>query len=410
MALPGIKTTILDRFYNQSRTDLPGGPLITVVGKRGNAATTSAPDLTPYFVTSEQDVIAQFGEDSQLHKAFYELSVSGAASVAVVALPSDTTYNQSLGTLSSASWSGSGTLFDAAMGAVESARADIVVLWGRGADESDWNDHATPATPGDNNTDFFYADNASGPTTSWAAKLAQACLNITLNSHPIIGVIGCSPLDGLEIPTPSEIADHTLLPNLVDRGAISAGHLVNIVCAEVEVLNAPESWGFQNGACSYAAAISRQVSWSATTGKPVFNIDRLRFNPTRSQAEALVAKGVVPIQTDFSRTARWVDGVTFSSNTSDYSRLTTVRIVFDAVKLIRRVAQSYVGETMSVERQQAFQTQISTALQGMQRVGSINNSDFRVTFSPRDNKASVDLVITPAFELREIDIKVSVNF
>lgn len=410
MALPGVKTTILDRFYNQSRTDLPGGPLVAVVAKRGNDATTESPDLTAYFATGEQDVMNQFGENSQIHKAYYELSTGGAPRIAVIALPSDTTFNQTDGTIDSATVTED--LFAQATAAAEAARADVLVLWGRGTDASDWNDVATPATPGDNTTDYFYADNSVVNANSWATKLAVACNNITLNSHPIIGVIGTKGITGLENPTPAEVAAGIEFPNLIDREIVDpkVGHLINVVAAEVHVLGAPLSWGWQNGACTYAAAISRLDSWSATTGKPVFNVDRIRYNPTRTQLETMTGLGLSPIQIDFSRSPRWVDGTTFATETSDYGRLTTVRIVFDAVKLVRTISQGYIGETMSLDRQQAFQTQISAALQSMQRLGALNNSDFRVVYAPRDNAASVDLALTPAFELREVFISVSVNF
>ncbi len=200
---------------------------------------------------------------------------------------------------------------------------------------------------------------------------------------------------------------------MVNKETITAptsGHLISVIATEVHVLGAPMSWGWQNGACSYAAAIARLDAWSATTGKPVPNIDRVRYNPTRTQLEATNNKGLVSVGIDFQRTPRYIDGTTFALATSDYNRLTTVRIVFDAVKLVRQIAQNYVGETMSLDRQQAFQTQISSALQSMQKLGAINNSDFRVMYSPRENKASVDLALTPAFELREVIISVSVNF
>jgi hypothetical protein len=60
MALPGVRTTILDRFYNLARTDLPGGPLIAIIAKRTTAASTTAPDFVAYYATGEQDVITQF--------------------------------------------------------------------------------------------------------------------------------------------------------------------------------------------------------------------------------------------------------------------------------------------------------------------------------------------------------------
>jgi hypothetical protein len=408
MPLPGVKTTILDRFYNQSRTDLPGGPLVAVVAKRIGSDPGGAPDLTPYFATGEKDVIDKFGENSQIHKAYYELTTSGAPRVALIAMPANTTINHSVGT----ALSGAVDVFTLAMGAAEAGRADVLVLWGAGSTENDWDDVNTPATPGGGADDYFYADNDPATGVSWAKKLADACNNITLNSHPIIGVIGVKGLVGHENPTPAEISAGMAFSDLVSKDSLSpaVGHLVNIVGTEVHILGMPSSWGWSNGACAYAAAIVRLDSWSSTTGKPVYNVDRVRYNATRTQLETMTGKGLVPVQIDFSRSPRWVDGVTFAAANSDYSRLTTVRIVFDAVKLVRTISQSYIGETMSIDRQQAFQTQISSALQSMQRLGAINNSDFRVVYAPSENKASVDLALTPAFELREVYISVSVNF
>ena len=411
MPLPGVKTTILDRFYNQSRTDLPGGPLVTAVAKRGIADPGGAPDLTPYFATSEQDVIAKFGENSHIHKAYYELSTSGAPRISLIALPSDSVFNQTTGVITSAT-SGVDDIFAGAVAAAESGRTDVLVLWGSGSTTTDWDDFNTPATPDGGLDDYFYADNNSTVSNSWVKKLADACATVTLNSHPMIGVIGVKGIAGQETPTPAQIADGMSFTKLIEKEniAVNAGHLVSVVGTEVHILGAPLSWGWSNGACAYAASVVRLDSWSSTTGKPVFNVDRVRYNPTRSQLETMTEKGIVPVQIDFSRSPRWVDGLTFAKEASDYGRLTTVRIVFDAVKLVRSIAQSYIGETMSIDRQQAFQTQISSAMQSMQRLGALNNADFRVVYAPRDNKASVDLALTPAFELREVYISVSVNF
>lgn len=410
MALPGVRTTILDRFYNQARTDLPGGPLIAVIGKRTTAATTIAPDFTPYSAVSEQDVITQFGENSQLHRAFYELSTGGAPSMVLIALPANTTFNHAAGTIASTTYA-TLNLFDEAFAAVESIRADIVIPWGRGGDTTDWDDYATPvATPGNNSVDYFYADNSSNTAFSWAKKVADKCYDITFNSYPIIAIMGTAPIAGAEVPTPSQLTAGLLFPNLVNRESITRGEYLSVVATEVKPISAPASWGWSNGACLYAALISRLSSWSATTNKPMYNINSLRYNVTRTQAEAVSNKGVVCGQLDFNRVPKWVDGTTFSKATSDFTRLSTVRIVYDAVKLIKSVAQNYVGEGMSINMQNAFQTQISSSLQSMTKLGAINQSDFRVQYSPAENKAYVDLAIVPAFELREVVVQVSVNF
>jgi len=409
MATPGVRTTILDRFYNLARTDLPGSPLIAVIGKRSTAASSTAPDFMPYFPTSEQDVITYFGANSQLHKAYYELTTGGATYIALIPLPSNTVYNHSTAALTSATYPALNP-FDEVFAAVETTRADIVVPWGRGSNTLDWDDVATPATPGGNDEYGFYADNSSTTTNSWLKKVADKCADITANSYPLIAVMGVKPFAGAETPTPSEISTGVSYSNLVDRNAFTTGSFVSVVATEIRPLSAPSSWGWSNGACTYAALIARLQAWSAPTAKPVYNVDRLRWSPNRTQADTLGTKGLVTVQPDFTRLPRWVDATTFAPTSSDYVRLSTVRIVFDAVKLIRKVAQNYIGEGMSLQMRNAFETQISSSLRNMQQVGAVNSSDFRVQYAPSEYKAYIDLALVPAAELREVIVTISVNF
>lgn len=411
MALPGVRTTILDRFYNLNRPDLPGGPLIAVIAKRGVTAATPTPDLVAYFPGSEKDVIDQFGENSQLHRAYFELTTGGAPRVVLIALPEDTEFDHVTATLDSAAYLGSDLLAES-FAAAESARADIIVPWGRGSDATDWNNSSSPATPADDTDDYFYADNSSSASTSWAAVIAQLCADITANSYPCFAVLGLKGIDGYENPSVSQVASGLAFTNLLDRedDTFNLGHFVNVVATEIRPLSAPSSWGWSNGASTYAAMIARLDAWSATTGKPVFNADRVRYNPTRVQAEALTNRGIVPVTLDFTRAPRWTDGTTFAASASDYVRLSTLRIAFDVVKIVRKTSQSYIGEGMTIDTRNAFETQISSNLRAMQQVGAITNSDFRVRYIPSENKALVDIAVVPAFELREVVLTISINF
>jgi hypothetical protein len=56
-----------------------------------------------------------------------------------------------------------------------------------------------------------------------------------------------------------------------------------------------------------------------------------------------------------------------------------------------------------------METAISSALRGMQLLGALLASDFNVTYVPDLNKAIVDLIITPAFELKSIEVQIAVN-
>jgi hypothetical protein len=56
-----------------------------------------------------------------------------------------------------------------------------------------------------------------------------------------------------------------------------------------------------------------------------------------------------------------------------------------------------------------METAITSALRGMQQVGALLDSDFTVSYFPAENKAFVDLVLTPAFEIQNIEVQVAVT-
>lgn len=411
MALPGVSVQIQDRFYALARTNVPDVRRVCAIAKRTTAdATGGVRDLDAYEATTESDVITAFGENSNLHKAFVELISGGAQRVILVALPSNTVFDHNTASITSSGFSGD--LFEAAFEAAEAAQVDIVVPWGAGSNSTHWE---SPATPGnDGSFDYFYADNSATGSASWAKKVSDICATITGRSAPMHAVMGVKPYIGAANSdgsmTAISLSSHLAFSNLVDRESLTNGHYLSIVASELRIVGVSSTWGFSNGAALYAGSISKLDPWSATTGKTVYNVDRIRWNPTRTQAETLSEKGLVPVTLDMNRVARWTDGTTFGKDGSDYERLTTLRIAFEAVKVVRSIAQKYVGEAVTVANRNAFETQLTSALRGMQISGALNSSDFRVTYVATENKAIIDLALYPPFELREIVLRVAVNF
>jgi hypothetical protein len=378
-------------------------------------------DLDPYNVSKEQDVIEIFGYGSDLHRGYKEAVAGGAQRVTLVAMPEDTAFNHTSATISSPSYTaeqGSNTLFDDAFAAAEAVQADIIVPWGRGAGLTEFQ---SPATPGDDTELGFYADNASVAANSWLYKIADKCATISANSHPCFAVLGIKPYIGASTAaggmTPAAVAAHIGsggLSNLISRSDTTLdnnGIYVSVVAAEIRPsgYNAVSTFGYSNGAAMYAGAIAQLDSFSSPTGKTVFNVESLRYNPTRSQQTSMIADGVVPVALDGRRIPRWIDALTFGKETSDYTRLTTLRIVFDSVEMVRSVSQKYIGEAASLEARNSLETSITTGLRSMQQEGSLISSDFTVRYLAAENKAVIDLIIQPAFELRNIEISVSVQ-
>lgn len=414
MAIPGVTTLIKDRFYSVSRQDSPIGPRVVAIAKRSTADNTGGiPDLDVYRATNEADVITAFGNGSDIHRAFIELVTAGAERLFLVPLPSNTVFTHATGTLTS----GGSDVFAAAFTAAEAAIPDIIVPWGRGGHPLDWQ---SPATPGDDPEFGFHADNTTTITSNWAYKVAAAVKDISQNTNPCVAVMGIKPyLSTTEKMTPSQIASHLSLPGLPDRNAGTlfkdVGPYVTIVAAELKPTNynstgaTPSNFGYSNGAAFLAATMSRLPSFSSIVNKSIYNVESLRYAPTRTQQDTLGGKGINSVIVNFNKVPVFGEGVTFAQSTSDYIRLSTKRIIDEAALVVRQVCQKFVGEPSNIQVRNAMETAITSALRGMQIVGALLASDFAVTYIPNQNKAIVDLVLTPAFELKSIEIQISIN-
>lgn len=265
----------------------------------------------------------------------------------------------------------------------------------------------------------FVADNSTGTTTSLVKRVAQRMKDMTDRSNPVFAVMGVKPhIPTTNLPRPlgnvltTELPTHFNFTGLIGRNddvMNEHGSYVNVVVAEMKLAGLQDEWGYTNGASSYAGFISGTDSWVATTGRATFNVRGLRYVPSRTQQETLINKGLVPVTQNYDLVAAWVDGLTFAKDTSDYGRLSTMRIVFDAMSVVRQTAQRFVGQPATLHHRNALETAITSALNGMMKRGALLNADFVVTYIPRENKAVVDLVLTPAFELRNIEVSVSVQ-
>lgn len=417
MALPGVKTLIKDRFYSISRQDIPVGPRIVLIATRGTAdATGNVKDLDVVQVTTEQDVITAFGKDSDIHRGYFELVSGGAERIFVVPLPSDSSFNHTTGVITSTNYAaaGGGDVFEAAFAAAEVVQPDIIIPWGRGSHPYEWE---SPATPGNDPAFGFYANNGTG-SGSWVAKVGAKVKEISENSHPCFAVMGIKPYVGTsEFMTPAEVSTHLHNSgagpaNLLSRNDSSiseTGRYVTVIASELKPVRYDENWGYANGATTFAAAISRMSSFISPVNKTAFNVASIRYNPTRTQQTTLSDKGLNFIATNFNKVPVFVEGLTMAPSTSDYTRISTMRIVTEAALLVRQVCQKFIGQPSSLQTRNSMETAITSGLRGMQQVGALLDSDFSVSYFPAENKAFIDLVITPAFEIKNIEVQIAVT-
>lgn len=105
------------------------------------------------------------------------------------------------------------------------------------------------------------------------------------------------------------------------------------------------------------------------------------------------------------------DAPTASLPTSDYKRLSTVRIVKDIIDAVRIALDPFIGEGTTDASKAAMHTAVDNVLLRAKQAGYLNaykefdiyqTADMRV-----QGKAEVGLVLVPAFELREITVTIS---
>lgn len=463
MALPGVTTIIKDQFYTLNKSTPPTGPQVCVIAGRYTASGTGGVlDLDPYRVFNEQQAVNAYGRGSPAHRAYLELVAGGCSNIVIVALPSFATDADLVkeGNVTDVRGSNVLNITDAAFQAAQTSQPDIIVPWGRGGSPLDWTTAgATPniseftiipgSTPnlyapndadtlaGDTSLNFgYYADMTSQSGQPMVARVAALTAGITTNSNPCFAVMGVRPYVGqgayaMENVIASELQNYLQFNNFQSVSGLSPlatvasnktvmglnGPYVSVVVGESIPVTYPfdtklgtYDWGYSNSACAYAATCQNLSAWIAPTGKQVGNIVRVRYNPAQSQLASVDSMNFVPLALNFGSVPYWVDAPTFSLADSDYARLTTMRIIFAAVTAVRQIALQFVGQAATLNVQNAFQTAISSALRGMITLGALNAADFNVSFQPAANSAEVDLVLTPAFEIRSVTLSVSVNF
>lgn len=440
MSLPGVRTILQDRFFTLTRTDVPEGSRVIGVARRGpetepyeytgdqedlvdefdsqeevslpddsktykfgrsyySVDTSGAedewtflgkdsetPNYRPFAPRSEQTVIREFGQNSELHRCFLEMVQGGAAQVYLLPVPSDLTDTEIAEELQ----------LDLIFDGVELVRPDVIVLWGRGGHE-------------DANAPVGFH---SGMGTSFLRNVARKCRDITDRSNPCFAVMGVKPAAGVDQLSAGQVANHlndtTVFPDR-DPDGIRDGQYISVVGAELRPVAYDDSYGWANGAATYGAFASTLPSEVGATGKRVPDIEELRYGLTRPDQIKVIGKGVVPIAYDSLGRPRVVDALTFAAPPSDYIRLSTLRIVFDAVQMVRNATEPFVGQPSTLHHRNSMETAISSALRNMQVVGALLGSDFVVTYLARENKAKIDLVLIPAFEMRNIEVSVAVQ-
>ena len=198
-----------------------------------------------------------------------------------------------------------------------------------------------------------------------------------------------------------------------DRGGayVDIGKHLSVVGGWVTLFNSFDRTGFgyvATAAPAYAGFYSTLQSKSAPTNK-VFPGVQLPFRISNSKLDELAGLGFVMIA-DKAKGTVVSDAPTAARPNSDYRRLTTVRIVKDVIDAVRQAAEPFIGEAGGAAQRAALKTAIDGKLTRLQQGQFIQRYDLNVTATPAQQvqgDATIELNIVPAFELRQIELVLS---
>jgi hypothetical protein len=224
-----------------------------------------------------------------------------------------------------------------------------------------------------------------------------------LSAHTIGGIAGLA--DGGFIGTDSGWPDGDQKSDRNDH-LVDIGKYLEVVGAQAILSNSTNPTSYvASGAAVYAGMISRLPGNSAPTNKVISGV-RLPFRVGVSKLDALAGKRYVMFQQKAKGNVV-ADAPTAARPDSDYRRLTTFRIVKACIDAIRSVAEPFSGEPITGGRLAALETAIEQALMKLQKSEYIRRFDAVVTSTPTQQvqgEADVELVLVPAFELRQITV------
>ncbi len=275
----------------------------------------------------------------------------------------------------------------------------------------------------------YILDEAGGTVTATAAQdLAEHCYAASQRTGERHGIIALKPLDEVTLETIGELVstlkkdsnpNEYIHPTEVDDSGnpLDVGKYISIICAEPLFPDVDSISYATDGAAAYAGLITTLAAESATTNKLVRNAAGVRYQLSAGQLDDITAHRYVTFTYRPGRGVTVVDGMTAAKSGSDYTRLSTVMIVNEAVNAVRTATEPFIGEAGSPQHFNSMNTAIDSALGAMKVPGASGSAPlqdyrFEILANAMDiarGEATIELILVPAFELRRIRTIVTIK-
>lgn len=193
---------------------------------------------------------------------------------------------------------------------------------------------------------------------------------------------------------------------------IDLGKFISIVAGPTPKINhSTLSLKEANPAVMYAAFNTTLQPQSAPTNKKLTGCVGLKYAFSSAQLDEIVANKIVVFGTKYSRSGASLDGAyvidapTSARSGSEYTRLTTCKVMRVVADNIREVADPFIGEANTVEQRNALSAAISKRLDILMEKGVLVDYSFNLVATVLDQllgQAKLELGIVAPQELRKI--------
>ncbi|WP_459482644.1 phage tail protein [Clostridium saccharoperbutylacetonicum] len=272
-----------------------------------------------------------------------------------------------------------------------------------------------------------YADDKlSDKNSNFAYELALYCAISSYRNKTTIGAIPMKPIKNTTLANIQQYAkDLATYDNnyymLDEAGSpikdsegnkFDLGKYISVVAGPRVLFNhSVNALREGNAAVMYMAYTSTLPSKSAPTNKKLLGTTGIKFNFSNSQLNDIVGNRMVAFQLKYSESGRTstgvyvVDAPTAAAKNSDYTRLSTVRVIRDVADAMREVADPYIGEANTIEKRNALSAAIAKRLDLLVQNGVIQKYSYSLVATAQQEllgEASLELGIVPPQELRKI--------
>ncbi len=281
----------------------------------------------------------------------------------------------------------------------------------------------------------IYADSAQtiDPTSGFHHELALLCAVLTYRTKMTHGFIDVKPnsnttLVGIQAHV-AKLLEYENLHYMQDSdgniivdsegNSMDIGWYTSIVVGPDPVMVSDKLGTYYGSAAIAYAALNASIKpQSAPTNKALPGVKGMKYKFSNKQLNALVGNRMVAFKlknegtTTASSTPYVVDGCTAGASTSDYARLSTVKVVTDVVDQVREVADPFLGESNTTEQRNALSALISKRLSYLMEQGEILYYEFEISATISQvilGESSIALTLVAPQELRKITTVVALQ-